>query len=336
MTLQGIVHLISQNPNYTLTAMYVDASGNVVRYTLIDSGVELPVATIPYNGQIIKKNFRLEVWNTTNGNVTQTVPLSLITSILGNVDYRYGSDFQLVGNNGSVVDFQSVNVVSTSPPLTNLDAWWNYLDAIPPNHNITSDGWPSRINATDILAVTTGIFTQHSGDTSIVFRTSETVAYANLNGGAGYFPADVWIVVRKNNSVGYTNGNILNFNGTTANILAANTNATDIDVDTFGTTLVSNTGSDFFVVRVAEGDAWIYNLLDWTIVDHIAGVAGLSIVTTLTVGGGGAFYLKEILSYSSVLSLPESDLVAKYISDTYSDGMMNLPLVFPDPKPTNT
>lgn len=53
------------NPNYLLCVMWVDNMGNVFRYKLWDNVGEALFFVVPlYTGQLIKHNFRFEVWTT--------------------------------------------------------------------------------------------------------------------------------------------------------------------------------------------------------------------------------------------------------------------------------
>jgi len=339
MTFPGLVEILAQNPNYTLVVMFITADGTVVRYTLVDSGIDLPVVSVPYTGQMIPKNFRLEVWNTQDGNVVQVDPITLVSSVLGQVDYRYGTDFQLAGNLGAVTNFQSAYVKSTTPPLTYLDAWWNYTDVIPPKGAIAI-GWPSRVNPADILTVSSGVFAQHPSDTYIEFINNKIIGCNNLNGGTGYYPAEIWIIACKNASAGYSNGNVVNVTNNTADISSINANQTDFQIGGGAIPLlkVPDTGGSlvFYAIRVSQDNAYSYALDDDTVLYTTNGIANLSISNTITVGGTSAFFLKEIMLFSQVLSVADQQAVSKYIADTYASGMMPLPLVFPDLKPVNT
>jgi hypothetical protein len=74
-----------------------------------------------YHGQLISKNFRFEVWNTSQGVASETVGATFTTSVLGSVDYRYGSDGVLVGADPVVSDFKDVSTHIPLPvPSTNI------------------------------------------------------------------------------------------------------------------------------------------------------------------------------------------------------------------------
>jgi hypothetical protein len=334
MSLINIQQILQSNPDYTLAVMFEDSNFNVTRYVLYTgvNSIPLPVPSKPYNGEVIRKNFRLEIWNTAVGSVAQTVPLSLITSVLGGQDYRYGNDFQLAGNNGDVVSFQSLYTALTSPPTAGLSARWRYdtgvtLSAV----SVTS--WASMINSSDLLTYS-GTRPKKLSNYILFDSSGMSLTYANLNGGLGYIPHDIWMVLTKD---GFKlNGNICTF-GADVHIESANSNAADFSVNGWSPDIsLGVPNSDFYVVRITDTNAYVYNLLDWTILNQTAGNASVANETVLTLGGAGTFLIKELFFYDSIQAQPIADQVAKYISDTYAAGMMPLPLVFPDSKPINT
>lgn len=95
--------------NYTLCISY--HVGTVMhRYILWNgAGAVMPGVIPVYNGQTILKNFRLEVWSTSQGNATQSQSVGFYTSVRGDLDYRYGVDTPLKGNDGLVTQFGATN-----------------------------------------------------------------------------------------------------------------------------------------------------------------------------------------------------------------------------------
>jgi len=90
------------NPNYLLCIMWIDSSTNpytVHRYAIWKNVGEVLYFNVPlYTGQLIKKNFRFEIWSTNSTPTIQTLPINFTTSVLGGIDYRWGNDFQLVNS----------------------------------------------------------------------------------------------------------------------------------------------------------------------------------------------------------------------------------------------
>jgi hypothetical protein len=86
---------LPSNPNYLLCIRYINSDRSVVRYKLW-SGVGEVMAEVPlYTGQLIKKNFTLEIWSTNSTPAVQATDITFFTSVLGSLDYRYGFDSEL-------------------------------------------------------------------------------------------------------------------------------------------------------------------------------------------------------------------------------------------------
>jgi len=96
------------NPNYILCVMWKDSLGNTNRYMFWKGIGEVMPQSLPlYTGQVIKKNFRLEIWNINSTPSVQITPINIFTSVLGGVDYRWGNVFTLINNDGQVTNFES-------------------------------------------------------------------------------------------------------------------------------------------------------------------------------------------------------------------------------------
>ena len=109
-------------PNYVLCISYHIGS-TVTRYMLWEANghtLNYPL----YNGEPIKKNFRLEVWNTSQGATSETSTFSFITSVKQNIDYRFGSDAGLATASGVITDFENVAGVVAYPTTGLLDGWF--------------------------------------------------------------------------------------------------------------------------------------------------------------------------------------------------------------------
>ena len=95
-SLLDLSKLPTGNPGYKITIAYQTSAG-VFRYFLAGQQVgTLPLLMqLPqYNGQLIKPNFRIEIWSD-GANATLTSSIVLPTSVMQNVDYRYGADTAL-------------------------------------------------------------------------------------------------------------------------------------------------------------------------------------------------------------------------------------------------
>ena len=108
------------SPNYALCISY--RVGDVVtRYLVWDAeGSNFNQTLTPYTGQRIKKNFRFEVWNTSQGASSQAAELTFETSVLQGFDYRWVSDAELKDNDGQVTDFDCVADGDVTAPATGM------------------------------------------------------------------------------------------------------------------------------------------------------------------------------------------------------------------------
>lgn len=92
------------NPNFVLCISY-RVGETVTRYLLWDAvGSEMPYFPL-YEGQLIKKNFRLEVWNTAQGVASNASDIYIYTSVLGGKDYMYADDSVLKAFDAQVTNF---------------------------------------------------------------------------------------------------------------------------------------------------------------------------------------------------------------------------------------
>ena len=123
-SLQGLVKDIPANTNYTLTISY-RVGGTVTRYMLWDAaGSNLNQTITPYSGQGILKNFRLEVWNTSQGAAEQATNIDIFTSVLSKFDWRYATDVLLKANDGEVTDFSVAADVSITDSMIVAGGGW--------------------------------------------------------------------------------------------------------------------------------------------------------------------------------------------------------------------
>lgn len=117
-------NVIASDTNYTMCISYVNPDHTVVRYSLIRGAGDLFYFHLePYNGQFISKNFRIEIWNTSQVTCSEDSAPVIYTSVLGNQDYRYGTDNALASSNMLCTGQQSIGTVTLSPIGTNQELW---------------------------------------------------------------------------------------------------------------------------------------------------------------------------------------------------------------------
>lgn len=127
-TIRDYSNLVS-GASYTLMISYVNADHSVKRYRLVAGNEEVIFLDIPqYDGEVIKKLFRVEVWNTAIVGAVQLDSRVMVTSVLNDQDYRYGADTELDSNVILSTDFLSIlgpGIISAQPSLVGLDMWFD-------------------------------------------------------------------------------------------------------------------------------------------------------------------------------------------------------------------
>ena len=118
------------NLNFFFCISWLDSNNVNHRYTLNGNvGEVIYFDTVPYTNQVIPKNFRLEIWSTYPGHTEYPVnltPITIYTSKLGIVDYRFGTDFLLfpVNNFNTKLWQQNTNMDGSFPlPLVFNMPW---------------------------------------------------------------------------------------------------------------------------------------------------------------------------------------------------------------------
>lgn len=124
------------NPDHSLAISYVNADNSVVRYFLYRSATDnLLFDPVRYVGQLIKKNFRLEVWSSSLATATGS-GLNIYTSLKGNYDYRFQLDAPLVGSDG-LCQGQNVNGTGGSSIAITADSTSWTADSTTPTADAT-------------------------------------------------------------------------------------------------------------------------------------------------------------------------------------------------------
>jgi len=92
----GLLSILPSSPNYVLYVSH-RVGGDVTRYLLWDAvGSVLTQPALVYINQLIKKNFRFEIWSTSQSLVSQALPINFYTTVKARQDYRYAVDSPLV------------------------------------------------------------------------------------------------------------------------------------------------------------------------------------------------------------------------------------------------
>lgn len=110
------------SPNYLLCVMWKDQNNNTHRYAIWQNSLAVIYFGLPlYTGQVIRNNFRLEVWSTNSSPAVNTTAINFYTSVAGGEDYRFGVDTALVLADAAVTNFQCANVIPASPAVVATD-----------------------------------------------------------------------------------------------------------------------------------------------------------------------------------------------------------------------
>lgn len=333
-SLVGLSDVIPDDPNYTLCISYVNDDFSVVRYSLWRASGDLMYFTLPeYEGQLIKKNFRLEIWGLAELSVATTLEqltaIVLNTSVLGDVDYRSGSDKSLVGDDGLCSGQQSVYTTPVftspfdgdSPPPTGLMLWFDNL------HNIT--GIPSSLSSwVDRQAgytITDG--TPPAGETLFsnnvinMFATGALTSAVAYGGSATNIYLAVYLPAAGVPGIIFTTGAGLKLEYTATPALKLTTSAGNV------TTAALEFDTWYIVsIRVGLGTINVYNINTLTLVLTASVGGGALPNSNLTIGGGGTFLLFDFLAYSTIPSAPEDFYIRAYIRSFY--GQFSFPITW--------
>ena len=156
----GLTGDVPASPSYVLCVSY-RIGGTVTRYLLWNAVGSNMNQTIPlYTGQPIKKNFRFEVWNTSQGAAGQATAIQFYTSVLSGQDYRYAVDSTL-----KVVDAENDSFsVSAVDGISDTHYWYTITlsnaGVVATNQVYTISSWVQ----TTLVGVTTWIPTYTSAD----------------------------------------------------------------------------------------------------------------------------------------------------------------------------
>lgn len=112
--------IIPNEQGYVLCIAWIDSNNKVYRYKLNDDSRSTLDGIPLYNGELIRKNFRIEIWSCDvfHSNLAAMVnPLTIYTTVTGNVDYRYGVDFVLVDPLSIETNFNTPDLGDTDMAL---------------------------------------------------------------------------------------------------------------------------------------------------------------------------------------------------------------------------
>lgn len=329
-------NVVDVDTNYTMCVSYVNSDHSVVRYSLIRGAGDLfYFPLIQYTGQLIKKNFRIEIWNTSQVTCNETLVTNIYTSVLGNQDYRYGTDSVLRQADPLCTGQQSTEGNSPIlPAQTNLLAWLDAGYTLPP---ATQVSWTDRQN--DI------VFNGNSSGFAIIapniaqLQSGQTFIYNTLGNPSVFFFQFEFTAETNNNTIlqvtnfGTFSVTVQPVNGTiTVSVLGADTNqVSGLVGGTEYIAVITTTlaGGTTLSVHLAKGLA---------LVDSNTNISGLdfgSVVVQVGTNNSNGFVLQTrgVLIYTGIANQDDYNQSLQYMSSllNYSNNdvqSMNLPFTW--------
>ena len=352
------------NPNYLLCISWRNQAGNVYRYALWSGVGEIFYFPVPlYTGQVIQKNFRLEVWSVTaQTSATNTVAQSLYTSVLGQYDYRFQYDMTLAGNDGEQTSFAALPITPTvltpvtSPTVNTYGSTPQFGDWLRADTGVSGHSWTNKLtggvenlfNGDVLTQATSQNITTSSGDGAISGKTYITgplpIGSASINNLFLLGDPDIWTLIKYSGDgviLGMNNGVDINFS-----VLNGLLYYTDFS----GTKQISNT-------QLQIGQWYVLEFFMSLLINNIAGGVGVNVwpmnsifvnqdytqeVNTGTspwtsaskfyIGqtdvSSASVYVAEIITYSHVLSAADQLTNLQYFQSTYAQTYA-LPIIWP-------
>jgi len=320
------------NPNYTLCISY-HIGGVMTRYIIWLASGSVMNQDIPmYNGQPVKKNFRFEVWSSSQGNATQVSAITMYTSVAGSQDYRWGLDAALVGNDGQVGSFG--NVASIVPSIIgNLYYQWNNTTLV--NSSDAETNWFDSYHidtqqnlAGTYYATTSGIY----GQVVIYSFVNDYVTNSKtITSPTKQFVIVCWLGTQAGNIISLSNSASVG-----VFLLASNGDGT---YNVNGALVPQLTANKWLVITGTFNKIAIYTLgfprpvVDADYIDITAGVA--STISNVTLLDSGNTTLSQIQEFS-LWKNGASSLIANSTLQNYIDYLnivyaraYTLPLTFP-------
>lgn len=313
--------IVQGAPNYTLAISYIK-SGVITRYILWHgAGDNLGQVYPLYTNQPILKNFRFEVWSTSQGQARQSSAITFYTTVRGSLDYRYGLDNALVNGDTPCTNFENIN---TATPLP-TDVVYRYdssLGITLGGGNVTA--WRDQVS--NIVLTNTGTVL-YSFNATVNKNVVTTLAGSIVSGaGAGNNPGTIAIAFMMVDLT--TTGTIVDDGG---GVKLGYNHATG-----FFTGFVNATGSKtvqanvwyLAVLHPNNGNVEVYNLITGLLFDNFFGSSSTSPDVTLQIGGTN-ITVAEALFFNTDIYLDNNYYnTYGYFYSRYTNAF-SLPLTFP-------
>lgn len=324
--------------NYVLCVAW-QKDGVVYRYKLCGPAGVFYFALADYTNQKIGKNFRLEVWSISAANVSETTARQMWTSVRGQVDYRFGVDFELVSVSTTVTDFQNIQTTVDLPYQTDL----MFDFRADTNYDRTAGTWTSRTVDANVLTCSApgqlpSTDARINNHTYLPLTQAKPWAGTLSNGQDAY---NLFAIFRA--EITASTGSVINIHAGGSPIFgiklgaSGSTNGTTVltaesDLGDY-TTITTQLSNNFYLVEVRFAFAHQYGLNDSVPKNSATGPGNFSqFVNQVSLAAGRGIDLVEFWAYGNQQNFnspPDYYQLFKYISDRYGIGRIPLPFVFP-------
>ena len=324
------------NPNFVLCVSYRIGSA-VTRYIVWDAvGSKMNQIITQYTGQPLLKNFRFEIWNTSQGAVSSASEITFTTSKMGSVDYRYGNDVALTKDKGEVDIFTTgltvPDPIPNSASVTNCAFNYNATQNVVVASNLVNS-WTDVVNA---VVLTRDANPVHYNNVHPKYVYGQLGSLFNNTAAGNIKSFYVLFQVPQYNNVGIfhfsSGGNIQsNFSTVTANSIQFDPGGFD---DVLGPiTLVAGIWyvAEIIVNTLSNNTLNIYDATTLSLLHTVssanAGFDRSAFDSIYLFGGVGPTNIGGLVAYSTITTITDNRAVA-YLSSLVR-GTYALPLTFP-------
>jgi hypothetical protein len=315
------------------------------RYKLWSDGTEVINEEL-YNGQVIKKNFKIEIWNINGGSDTVSLDEELILTLsIKSVPTNFVSIVDIEDATSEEVSGLTNLSVAPSLPTSGLSAWYatgsGYEDTIIQSGGVVSLWADSSGNSRDIAQVTPGdkpTVVLDGGFSRLGFSGSK---YIQRTGNQGFIARNIYLVAKLNPTSLPLNGVILDFginfgymkNDGTGDFAQVRNSAgvynNIIGINPGTLQLVHQRSLDDPETHEVKVDNFYADSSSGTVVGLFNQVTALAITLGDDAPGNSAsFTVYELIIYGTELTDAQHIEVLQYLAAKYNPGGFVLPLQF--------
>lgn len=336
----------SVNLSFTLCVAYTNSDASVVRYRLVTGTGENIYGYIPaYTGQLIKKNFRFEIWSVNGGGAhcIQAATFVMETSVLSRtLDRRYSDDYILVSPDTTPCQLVGGNVnLPVALPITGLKLNFASGIGIVLGAGTQVASWTDGITGKVLAQATAGLrpnVVVTGGLPSTYIRVLGQQGLATT-GVVGSNIVEFFILIRRN--ITALNGHpVLTASGYGLNLNAGNgvdNRNLSATFDTVNYISAVADLSDYCIINAYTPEARVrtYDALYTSKMDDKVAAGGSITADPVSLGLGNAlladgkgFDVFTILGYQTQVSLADRNNVLNYLYSLISQPAFSLPLTY--------